>query len=552
MVAVLAFIIPSGASAGPRPAWGSAEAGQAARVTVFSLTDFHGHIENGPAVAAAWGRAKMRNPGGAVMVSDGDLVGGSPYDSASQDDRPALAMAKAWGLSVSAMGNHELDRGVDDFNGRVADPSNGISWVSANVRETDPSAGRLSNLAPYAMRVVNGVRVAFVGAVTDGLFSVEERRATDGLTLAELATRSVNKIAERLSDGDESNGEADAVVALIHEDADAIADAQTPLNADVDLVIAGHSHAVKTGRSTPSGAPIVEGGSYGETVACQDLLVSGSGRHATVRVESVPLGADGEQGTADAASAVTRIADSRVDSGPMVRETQAILDAAQRVAGASGDRVVGTLAQGATFAKPVSHRPSSSGARVAPAPPEDQLGTLVADSALASAQASTNPRSRSAVVGFVNPGSMRQDSLDVDVDGRVTERETHTLLALRFRNATIELTGAQLRGVLAQQWRKDGAALSCLGVSSNVDYDHQYVVNDDGTREVVVTGVTVDGRRVRDGDRITVAGNSFLLGGGDGYTAFRSGRNYRDTGVGYADALDAYLEANPRLGAYFD
>lgn len=201
----------------------------AARITLFSLTDFHGHIENGPAVAAAWSRAKGHNPSGSLMVSDGDFVGGSPYDSAALNDEPALAMARAWGMSISAMGNHELDRGVDDFNGRVADPSNGIAWVSANVEATDQSANRLSRLRPYAIRVIEGKRVAFVGAVTDGLFSVEERRSTDGLTMTGPATQAVNDVASQLSDGDESNGEADAVVALIHEDADVIATAKTPV-----------------------------------------------------------------------------------------------------------------------------------------------------------------------------------------------------------------------------------------------------------------------------------------------------------------------------------
>ncbi len=39
-------------------------------------------------------------------------------------------MAKAWGLTISAIGNHEFDRGVADFNNRIADPSNGIDWLA--------------------------------------------------------------------------------------------------------------------------------------------------------------------------------------------------------------------------------------------------------------------------------------------------------------------------------------------------------------------------------------------------------------------------------------
>lgn len=76
-----------------------------------------------------------------------------------------------------------------------------------------------------------------------------------------------------------------AVVALLHADASAAAD----IGRDVDVVYTGHSHAIKHG-TTAGGAPIYEAGSFGRNMAVQDLIITGAGRRATVRVADVDLG----------------------------------------------------------------------------------------------------------------------------------------------------------------------------------------------------------------------------------------------------------------------
>ena len=49
------------------------------------------------------------------------------------------------------------------------------------------------------------------------------------------------------------------------------------------MVYTGHSHAIKRG-TTAGGAPIYEAGSFGRNMAVQDLIITGAGRRATVRV----------------------------------------------------------------------------------------------------------------------------------------------------------------------------------------------------------------------------------------------------------------------------
>lgn len=51
-------------------------------VTIADITDFHGHIERGADNATAFTVADSHNPGNMIPVSTGDLVGGSPHESA--------------------------------------------------------------------------------------------------------------------------------------------------------------------------------------------------------------------------------------------------------------------------------------------------------------------------------------------------------------------------------------------------------------------------------------------------------------------------------------
>ena len=290
LIMMTALVAPNIAgAAGAVPFSGEDPATGTRTVTIADITDFHGHIEHGADVAAAFTLADSHNPDNMVPVSTGDLVGGSPYESAVKQDKPTLDMAKVWGLTVSAVGNHEFDRSVADFNNRVAAPANGIDWLCANVSSANKSAtGKLSHVKDYTIRTVNGKRIGFVGALTDALGSVATPQITEDADLSERAVDALNRVAGELK----RSGKVDAVVALLHADASAA----TGLGRDVDLAYTGHTHAVKQG-VTDGGAPIYEAGSFGQNMAVQDLIITGHGRHAKVQVADVNLG-NGTEATA--------------------------------------------------------------------------------------------------------------------------------------------------------------------------------------------------------------------------------------------------------------
>jgi len=557
-VVLAALVAPNIAgAAGAVPFSGEDPATGTRTVTIADITDFHGHIEHGADVAAAFTLADSHNPDNMVPVSTGDLVGGSPYESAVKQDKPTLDMAKVWGLTVSAVGNHEFDRSVADFNNRVAAPANGIDWLCANVSSANKSAtGKLSHVKDYTIRTVNGKRIGFVGALTDALGSVATPQITEDADLSERAVDALNRVAGELK----RSGKVDAVVALLHADASAA----TGLGRDVDLAYTGHTHVVKQG-VTDGGAPIYEAGSFGQNMAVQDLIITGHGRHAKVQVADVNLG-NGTEATAVPGVLNVEGLDAHprqaawmsagvVSNGSVARSRQLYTKA--NYAASAGNAVIGTLAPGTNFDKrtSVGH--------------EGSVGMLVADANRESIMRNVYAGTRLPVVGFSNDGSLRTKQLDMDEDGKVTIREVDSLMALQFHAAHETLTGLGLKAVLAQQFhRNDDGELEhrWLGISSNVRY--RYVQCGDGgatctlgdsdgngnqhtgvKATVGIVDLTIDGRPIADDDLVIIASNSYLLQGGDNYSAFRAGSNYGELEMSYNQPLHEYLAAHPKLSA---
>src|SRR5262245_2963112 len=99
------------------------------KVRLLVINDFHGHLEPPPGAAgnvageSAGGAAflaahvqKLRaeNPN-TVFVSAGDLINASPFASALFQDEPTIEAMNRMGLALNAVGNHELDEGVEEL-----------------------------------------------------------------------------------------------------------------------------------------------------------------------------------------------------------------------------------------------------------------------------------------------------------------------------------------------------------------------------------------------------------------------------------------------------
>lgn len=121
----------------------------------------------------------------------------------------------------------------------------------------------------------------------------------------------------------------------------------------------------------------------------------------------------------------------------------------------------------------------------------------------------------------MNPGGLRADLLFAssgagDPDGNVTFREAANVQPFANSLFTMELTGAQLRSVLEEQWQPDGATRPFLklGLSAGLEYTYDPTA----PRGERISTITLNGSTVTDAQTIRIVTNSFLASGGDGFT----------------------------------
>lgn len=516
-----AMSLTVGAAMADEGASPSVSSGDATTVTIFGLSDFHGHIENGGYLATALKQTQAKNPN-TIFAAAGDMVGASAFASSIANDVPAMEQLTTMNMVVSATGNHEYDQGTADLVDRIMPGMGTAQYIVANV-----SGGALDGkIQPYFITESGGKRVAFIGGVYETLLDSVSPAGMAGVTVSD-PVEAINSYADQLSDGDAGNGEADAVVALVHADAHQL----TGLNANVDAVVAGHTHMDQETQTT-SGAPIEQTKNYGESYATINLTITGSGKDAQVIANGQLNQIFDDKGNALYA------ADPDVN---------AIYESAQAAADEQGNTVLGSIAADSTFnrGRDVPGDLASEENRGV----ESTLGVLNADAAMWSA----NEHGQQADIGVINAGGLRAD-LDPNGDKIITLKEAHDVLPFGNSTAVITLTGAQLKALLEQQWQPAGASrpVQWLGLSSNVSYHYNlYAETINGTTvpRGKVFDLTVNGKAVQDADTFTIAGNPFLLTGGDNFTVFQQGVNYVDTGYIDFDGLSDYLKAHPNLEA---
>lgn len=483
-----------------------AECTKAETVHLLSFNDFHGRVEGAAQLFTPV--EQLRKSAGedkVLLVSNGDSIGGSTFVSAVSNDQPTLDVLNAAGLEASAAGNHEFDKGFDDLAGRVASASK-FPYLGANVvkKGTNEVA---SPVKAYEVFKKGGTKIAVVGAVTGDLPSLV---SPSGISKVDIKdpVESVNAIAKQLKDGDESNGEADIVIANIHEGGpDNKADEGTAksapnfgkmyngLDASVDAVLNGHTHMQYLSK-TAKGQPIVQADSYAKNLVQLDLNVDVNG--ALCSVESKKVDAAKE---ADA-------------SLPRIKEINSIVEAAKATAAEKGSEVVGKATE--AISTPGA---GDSKTRDQESPMTNMVAQMFYD---------TLSNGNDEFIGIQNPGGTR-DSFD---KGDITYEEA--ALVLPFANSlyTTEITGAQFIQVLNQQWQRDdkGEVPSrpylALGLSKNVTYTYDESLPE-GKR---ITGVWINGKPIDEDKMYTVGSGSFLISGGDNFHAFKEGKNTKDSG----------------------
>jgi 5'-nucleotidase len=504
-------------------------------IDLVSINDFHGRLE---AIAPSGGAAvlggvvnayRAANPNTA-FVAAGDLIGASTFTSFIQHDEPTIDAFNAMGLDASSFGNHEFDQGRADVDDRILEHAD-WPYLAANLY--DKATGEPA-YQQYELEEFDGVTIGFIGAVTEDLPTLVSPAGIATLDVKPVVPE-VNRVADQLTDGEESNGEADVLVLLVHEGAespdieDATNDSRfgTIVNGadpDIRMIISGHTHLAYDHEIPIAGTDdtrlVISSGQYGEKFAHTVLTVNpetGELIDADAEILNLP-------GAADPDPVVAGIV------------ADAVAQAAEL-----GNVALGTITQTIPRAIQTSGSENRGG--------ESTLGNLIADAQLAATS------DLGTELALMNPGGIRTDlvfasSGEGDPDGSVNYREAATVQPFANTLVTIDLTGAQLKQVLEQQWQPAGSTRPFLklGVSHRFTYTYDPAAAE-GSR---ITAMYLNGERVADDQVVHVVTNSFLAAGGDAFTAFTEGANKADSGRIDLDAFVDYIQSNspvtPDLG----
>ena len=510
------------------------------KVRVLAINDFHGNLQaprggiriQDPAkpgqtmnvdaggaehLATAVAELRKANPNH-VFVAAGDLIGATPLLSALFRDEPTIESMSLMGLEMSAVGNHEFDKGTAELlrmqNGGCH-PSEGCkgpttfkgaSFQYLAASTVDTKTGK-TLLPAYKVKTFQGIPVAFIGLTLEATPSIVVPAGVVGLKFRDEA-QTVNELVPLL----QKQG-IEAIVVLIHEGglssgdynncpgiSGPIVDIVKKFDKAVDVVVSGHTHRAYNCRI--DGRLVTSADKYGTVVSAIDLVL--------------------DPKTRDVVSAVADNVIVRPSFAKDPRQT-ALIAQYEKLVGPLAKRVVGRL--GAALPRDAS--PAG----------ESPLGQVIADAQLAST------KDAGAVVAFMNPGGIRA-ALPMPADGQLRYDDLFSVQPFYNNLVTMTLTGNQLLQLLEQQWAGQGSGGRILHVSRGFGYrwDNARPVG----QRVVPGSVMLGGKPLDPLSNVRITVNAFMASGGDGFAVLKEGKEVH-TGLMDIDALEAYVRNNPTL-----
>ncbi|MCO8275413.1 ExeM/NucH family extracellular endonuclease [Actinoplanes sp. TRM 88003] len=498
---------------------------------LLSINDFHGRLEqpsagNGGAAQLVGMVNELRkaNPNTA-WISAGDNIGASTFISAIDGDNPTIDALNAGDLAVSAVGNHEFDKGLADLLGRVSDRAE-FPFLAANVYKDGARV-----LPGYDVQTLGGVKVGYIGVVTEQTGSLVSPDGIAGVEFRDPVAEA-NTLAGQLSDGNEANGEADVLVLLAHEgaatenissaaalQADPVFGDFTRVSAEIDAIFSGHTHQPYAFQVPVPGTdrtrPVIQAEDYG------------------LRLGQAVLTYD--PATKSVTGSTAKLLD--VTGYPADPAVADIVAKAKVTADELGKQPLGKITAD------VKRAYTAAGAEDRGA--ESVLGNFIADVQLD--QTSVAGRG-GAQIAVMNPGGLRADLL-YGTDGTVTYANAFSVQPFANDVVTQTLTGAQIKQVLEEQWQPDSASRPVLhlGVSKGLTYS--YDVNQPRGSRIIASSLKLNGVVLDPTGTYRVTSNSFLASGGDNFVTLGQGANQVTTGDNDLTMLVNYFAANSPVTA---
>jgi len=467
-------------------------------ITVIGTTDVHGALapegDDGGLVTLSGYvnavREARREDGGAVLLIDaGDMWQGT-LESNLSEGAALVAAYNSLGYTAAALGNHEFDFGpvgplpmaksaTDDPRGALKQRATEASFPFLAANLIDQSTGepvRWPNIQPTALIDVKGVKVGIIGVMTERALTSTIAANTVGLSIAPLVT-TIEKEARALRESGASviivSAHAGGFCTEFDDPADTsscdltgeiFTVASSLPQGLIDHIFAGHTHEGIA--HIVNGISISQGYSTATAFSRVDLVVDRStGKRTDTKL--FPPTQVVEASNYEGQAFVTD------------RNIEAIADLATARADDMRNEKIGIHLE-TPFVLTRS--------------PESPLGNLYTDGLLASADVdismhTTNTSIRANLpAGDLTIGSMYEMS---PFDNQLT---------------VIELTGAQLRQVIAEQAQRGTVRVGISGMRVYVACTN---------KNLSVTMQLTSGLEINDSDNVVIAVVNYLALGGD-------------------------------------
>ncbi len=486
-------------------------------IRVLSYSDWHGQLDplfvfgegtfGGAAELATYFAQEEADNPNTLIVTGGDDFGASPPLSNFFNEEPAVLAQRLMGTDVSALGNHNFDKGIGHLQSMInlakkgGEPGDPYHYVGANLQNVDAN---LDGVKPFRIFDVGGIEVAVIGVTNPDAPTLVFPDSFGTITVTDPVAAANSARAKAAKKG------ADVFVLVAHMGVtgfDADGNPTGPLVdlangvSGFDLILGDHTNVEFVGEI--NGTTVVENRSRGRTYARIDMTVQQGAKKKDP-------------------STVTSLSVDLVDPvSSAVTPDQAIVDFLEPLR-TELEGILGTVIGQSTVFIPRADACGQSAGRSC----ESLVGNVVTDSM----------RDRYGTdFAITNSGGLRADLTCPTVDNptdfcpppdggdhEITAGSVLTVLPFGNSVVTLNVTGAELkahleRGVSAMpaiSGRFAQVSGLCftydLGLASGSRVVSAVFQNPDGTCSATAVDLTA-------GSSYTLAENDFMASGGDGY-----------------------------------
>lgn len=483
-------------------------------VVILHTNDYHGHpvaFYNYPAPgqgglpAQATFVQQVRDANENVLVlSAGDINTGRPESNFFKAE-PDFIGHNYIGYDAMAMGNHEFDPSPEDMQKQIAQSD--FPWLCANV--VDENGDYIDNVEPYVIKDFGDYKVAILGLMTKETAKSGNPAHIKGYEFKD-EVETANELVPELKK------KADIVIALVHMGLyDDVNEGSKRLAAQVPglaALIDGHTHTkleepvwVKNQESAKE-VPILQAGQWGLHMGKIELSFM-NGEVTDLEYELVPINVKYREKLDDGSEVYKFVGSELKKDEALAAKLQPYVDKVDAVL----NEVIGSAEE------PFMNTNSRE--------QETAIGDMVADSMLWYA----NKMNLGADFAFQNGGGIRTDI----PAGEIRKGTIYEVLPFDNSVMTVTMKGSDVIALFERTPEAVGhGAMPQVseGVSFTID-----------TASGTVSDLRINGEPVDPDKEYTIATNSYLAAGGDGYDMFNNKVSEYDTSLMQRDAFIEYV-----------